>query len=107
MAGAGGAVLVGAQTGAFATLGSARGLGRTTGSGGAVVSFGYGTSVSVGVGERTGATAAGTAGGAGSFLAISGVVVVPVNAGRASVGVAVPYAVAVSLPPSVNALLGR
>lgn len=107
VAGSGGAVYVATDTGALAARGTARGVGRTRAAGNAVVSVAYGTSTSVGIGERTNATAAAGSGGAGTFLAISGQVVVPVNAGQASVGVAVPWAVAVSLPSSVNALLGR
>lgn len=107
VAGAGTSAAVGVQVGSAAAGGTSQSSGNTVARGGPVSSVAYRTGVSVAVGGQTDAAAGAGSSATGNFLTISNQVVVPVNAGKVSVGVAVPYAVAVSLSPSVNALLGR
>lgn len=107
VAGAGTSAGVAVQAGSTAAGGISQSSGNTVARGGPVSSVAYGTGVTVAVGGQTNAATGAGSSAAGNFLTIRNQVTVPVNAGKVSVGVAVPYAVAVSLPPSVNALLGR
>lgn len=107
VAGAGTAAGVAVDVGSAAAGGTSRSSGSTGARGGPVSSVAYGTGVTVAVGGQTQPAAGAGSSASGNFLTINNQVVVPVNAGAVSVGVAMPYAVAVSLPPAVNALLGR
>jgi hypothetical protein len=107
VAGGGTAAAVAVDAGSIAAGGTSQSSGRTVARGGPFASVAFGTGVSVAVGGQTSADATAGGGATGNFLTITGQVVVPVNAGQASVAAAVPWSVAVSLPDSVNALLGR
>lgn len=107
VAGGGTAATVAGQAATTALGGTSQSWGRTVARGGPIASVAHGTNVSIAVGAQTDAAAAAGSGATGNFLAISNQIAIPVNAGRVSVAVTVPWAVAVSLPDSVNVLLGR
>lgn len=86
------------HVGSAAAGGISQSSGSTLARGGAVVSVAYGTGATVAIGDRANAFGGAGSTASGSILAISDQVVVPVKAGAVSLGVAVPYAVAVSLP---------